>query len=472
LKDPLLNLLFYITLYNILLLIIFIRNRKGKLMLINSIPSLMICLPPFLAEAGFIFPAGEVLTGAGYVLFPLTCFLLITDYYPIHKKRHLITPGIIAALAVIISVLFPRLWIQTFFYYNLALFFYLILILRSRLFVKINITLTIFSAPVILVLFFIFSFTVYPFQSSLILIYLIVNLSLLYEYSNQTESLKQRFSSLNALNKRFDHVITRQKQNNDQLKKIIAQKDVELLQIARHASLAEITTGIAHELAQPLTGIKCISQNIIDDINYNELDLMQAVSDLSKISSLVDRSSSIIDHIRTFSRKRGFAFQPADLNACILNAIELVNNQMRNSHIDVEFILDETIPGIYGDNLSLEQLFINLILNSRDAITSRKETEKELNGRIKIMTGSNERNIWLIIEDNGCGIPGEIISKIWTPFFTTKRKDKGTGIGLSLSHRIIKEHNAEVSVDSSESGTVFTITFPVEPPSSDDEKAD
>ncbi len=82
------------------------------------------------------------------------------------------------------------------------------------------------------------------------------------------------------------------------------------------------------------------------------------------------------------------------------------------------------------------------------------------------MTGSNELNAWLIIEDNGCGIPEDIVPKIWTPFFTTKRKDKGTGIGLSLSHRIIKEHNAEVSVDSSENGTVFTITFPVESPSS------
>jgi histidine kinase len=216
---------------------------------------------------------------------------------------------------------------------------------------------------------------------------------------------------------------------------------------------------------QPLTGIKCISQSIIDDINYEELDLMQAVSDLSKISSLVDRSSSIIDHIRTFSRKRGFSFQPADLNTCILNAVELVINQMRNSHIDVEFILDETIPGIYGDNLSLEQLFINLILNSRDAINTRKENYEEPAGKIKIMTGSNENNAWLIIEDNGCGIPEDIIPKIWTPFFTTKRKDKGTGIGLSLSHRIIKEHNAEVSVDSSGNGTVFTITFPLVQPS-------
>ena len=363
---------------------------------------------------------------------------------------------------VLASLLFPGTTKEILFLYQILAFLYLLFILRGRLLTKINITLLLVISPALILLFYFLKPGEYSLASALILVYLLTNIFLLSEYSRRAEIINQRIASITALNKRLDQVITRQKQNNDQLKKIIAQKDVELLQIARHASLAEITTGIAHELAQPLTGIKCISQSIIDDINYEELDLMQAVSDLLKISSLVDRSSSIIDHIRTFSRKRGFSFQPADLNACILNAVELVNNQMRNSHIDVQFILDESIPGIYGDNLSLEQLFINLILNSRDAITARKEGSDAPAGKIKIMTGANDHHAWLIIEDNGCGIPEDIIPKIWTPFFTTKRKGKGTGIGLSLSHRIIKEHNAEVSVDSSGNGTVFTITFPLE----------
>jgi signal transduction histidine kinase len=300
--------------------------------------------------------------------------------------------------------------------------------------------------------------------TALLILCILLTLFVLYEYSRRLHFINLRLISINNLNKRLNQVITRLRQSNNTLKKIISQKDIELLQIARHASLAEVTTGIAHELAQPLTGIKCLSQNMIDDINYDDFDHMQAVSDLVKISSLVDRSSSIIDHIRTFSRKRGFSFQESDLNACILNAIELINNQMRNSGIDLIFVLDDSVPRIYGDNLSLEQLFINLILNSKDAIVSKMESTGNFSGVIKITTTFNDGIVKLIIEDNGSGIPEDIIPKIWTPFFTTKQKGKGTGIGLSLSHRIIKEHNADVSINSSGEGTIFTIIFPVDHP--------
>jgi histidine kinase len=282
------------------------------------------------------------------------------------------------------------------------------------------------------------------------------------EYSRELKFANVKYKGIKTQNKRINQTITRLKVSNDTLKKIISQKDIELLQIARHASLAEITTGIAHELAQPLTGIKGIAQNMIDDINLNEFDAIHGVSDLTKLSSLVDRSSSIIDHIRTFTRKRNLYFQPVDLNASILNAIELINNQIKNSNIDLIFILDDSAPKIYGDNLSLEQLFINLILNSKDAILTKKEIYADFKGIIKITTTSHDNKIKLTIEDNGSGIPKDLIPKIWTPFFTTKRKGKGTGIGLSLSHRIIEEHNANVSIDSSGEGTVFTILFPVE----------
>ncbi len=460
-KEPLLSLLFILSVYNTVLLLIFFRNRKGRLLSLNSIPALLIGLPLIPSISDIRFPVTSGASAMGYFLFPVTLIYLITDYYPLEKRKHIIMWSVAASAGIFASLLLPERIKEILFIFQISAFLYLLFILRERLLTKINITLLLVVSPAILSLFYLFIHGEHSLAAALIIIYLLTNIFLLYEYSKRAEIINQRIASITGLNKRLDQVITRQKQNNDQLKKIIAQKDVELLQIARHASLAEITTGIAHELAQPLTGIKCISQSIIDDINYDELDLMQAVSDLSKISSLVDRSSSIIDHIRTFSRKRGFSFQPADLNACILNAVELLNNQMRNSRIDIEFTLDESIPGIYGDNLSLEQLFINLILNSRDAINARGENSREHAGKIRIMTGANEKNAWLIIEDNGCGIPEDIIPKIWTPFFTTKRKGKGTGIGLSLSHRIIREHNAEVSVDSSGSGTIFTITFPL-----------
>ena len=137
---------------------------------------------------------------------------------------------------------------------------------------------------------------------------------------------------------------------------------------------------------------------------------------------------------------------------------------MKNCKIDLLFVLDDSIPRIYGDNLSLEQLFINLILNSKDAIIQKMESVKDFAGAIKITTTFHDTFVKLVIEDNGPGIPEDTIPKIWTPFFTTKQKGKGTGIGLSLSHRIIKEHNADVSINTSGNGTIFTVIFPVKNP--------
>lgn len=253
--------------------------------------------------------------------------------------------------------------------------------------------------------------------------------------------------------------INRLKQSNEQLMKIISQKDIELFQLARHASLAEITTGIAHELSQPLTGIKCIAQSIIDDINYDEMDLLQTVSDLTKISSLVDRSSLIIEHVRSFSRRKGFVFKPLDINNCIIGAVDLIKNQLRNSEIEIELQLDERLPLINGDSLSLEQLLINFLINGRDAIVTKKESIPTLHGLISVRTFCNGNTVFVEIADNGCGIPPDIIPNIWSPFFTTKKGGKGTGIGLSLCQRIIREHNGAISVESTENGSKFTIIF-------------
>jgi len=251
--------------------------------------------------------------------------------------------------------------------------------------------------------------------------------------------------------------MTRLKQSNEQCKRIIAEKDTELFQMSRHASLAEVTTGIAHELAQPLTGIKGIAQNMIDDINYDEFEKLQAVSELHKISSLVDKSSTIIDHIRNFSKKSGFSMRLLDINSSILEAIDLINHQLKTNDIELICELTENIPDMYGDNISIEQLIVNLILNSKDAVIEKKYIEPEIDGRIKVSTNVKDKKVRLIVEDNGVGIPKDIIPKIWSPFFTSKKRKHGTGIGLSISSKIIKEHNGEVYLNTDSNGTCFTI---------------
>ena len=452
-------LIFYIAIQHF----IFIRNKKSRLLLINIVPSLLLIIPELLKNKGIVLSYSSLCINAGLIIYPFAFMLLFADYFPIDKKNHFLKSLVIAIPFLILFLIFEDNTIILL--QHIAIYGFLLISVKYK----------IMGGLLALILVVIYSAVIcyynYNFHrtdiiiASLVLLYVVITLFVTYEYSRSLKFANERYKGIKTLNKRLNQIITRLKMSNDTMKKIIAQKDVELLQIARHASLAEITTGIAHELAQPLTGIKCIAQNMIDDINLNEFDAMQSVADLTKMSSLVDRSSSIIDHIRTFTKKRNFSFQQIDLNASILNAIELIINQMKNSGIDLIFALDDSAPKIYGDNLSLEQLFINLILNSRDAISAKKDIQDNFSGVIKITTtfqNNNGNKVKLIIEDNGIGIPKDIIPKIWTPFFTTKKKGKGTGIGLSLSHRIMQEHNADVSIDSSSEGTAFTILFPVE----------
>jgi len=459
LNHSLLEILFILLFFILLNLLCFIKNRKAVLLLLSLIPVFLITGASILKLRYLTGTLPELLIFSGLIIFPYTFVYMTLQEYPVDYRGFFLKSVILSVPILVLFVIIPERRYPLICLLHMALYTQLLITLKTKLFVKLHLTFIMIAPLIYLFFHYLFirddSLLIFAINFTYIINFFII----LFEYSLRLDTVQERMQALIKTNTKLNQGITRLRQNNEQLKSIISQKDIELLQIARHASLAEVTTGIAHELAQPLTGIKCISQSMIDDINYDELDRMQAVADLAKISSLVDRSSSIIDHIRTFSRKRGFSFQQIDLNSCILRAIDLINNQIKRGDIDIVFDLNDSIPLIKGDNLSLEQLFINLILNSRDAIEAKKEADNSRQGLIKVITGHSGNDVILEIEDNGCGIPQEILSRIWTPFFTTKQKGKGTGIGLSLSHRIIKEHRAEISIDTSEKGTKFRIVF-------------
>lgn len=300
---------------------------------------------------------------------------------------------------------------------------------------------------------------------TIVILNLITFSTVIYNFAKRSSYTMWKIRSIRNINSKLIHTITLLKQKNDQFRQIIHDKDMELLQISRHASLAELTAGIAHEMAQPLTGIKGIAQNMMDDINYDEFDNMQAVSELLKICSMVDKATTIIEHIRNFSKRSSFNMKYTDLNRVILDAIDLIRIQLRRNDIDIILSLDEDIKKIYGDPISLEQLILNIVINARDAILEHTTFQNEnYKGKIIITTASDEESNILTIEDNGPGIPREVIKNIWSPFFSTKRKTNSLGIGLSISNKILREHNASVIVNSSEEniyGTKFIITFPL-----------
>lgn len=151
-----------------------------------------------------------------------------------------------------------------------------------------------------------------------------------------------------------------------------------------------------------------------------------------------------------------------DLNKIILEAIDLINLQLKKNSIDLIFVLDETIPKIRGDKISLEQLIVNIMLNSKDAILEKDYEGSGETGTIRISTFEKDSAVNMIIFDNGSGISDDIMNKIWSPFFTTKKRIHGTGIGLSICSKIIKDHSARVDVHSDKGGTQFSIHFPIE----------
>ena len=151
-----------------------------------------------------------------------------------------------------------------------------------------------------------------------------------------------------------------------------------------------------------------------------------------------------------------------DLNTVVLNVIDLVSVQFKKYNIEIKLLLEENLGKVYGDKIALEQLIINLLVNAKDAINEKKYVENlDFEGRIQIHSLNQDDAVNLVIEDNGIGITDDTIKKIWSPFYTTKRRSNSTGIGLSISKKIISEHNARVLLESRPSlGTRFTISFP------------
>ncbi len=190
-------------------------------------------------------------------------------------------------------------------------------------------------------------------------------------------------------------------------------------------------------------------------------DLKQVTAELC---ASVDRASRIINHLRQFGRKSDQVMTPTNINLPVRNVFRLVGSQLEARGIEWQLDLGEGLPHISGDANRLEQVFINLVLNARDAML---EQEKKSSGKIakkiiKIRTFLENDRVVVVISDTGPGIPESIRDKIFEPFFTTKRPGEGTGLGLSISYGIIKEHDGTIELDPDGSqGAVFRISFPV-----------
>jgi histidine kinase len=239
----------------------------------------------------------------------------------------------------------------------------------------------------------------------------------------------------------------------------------QLIQASKMATLGEMATGIAHELNQPLSVMKTASSFCIKKISAKQKIEDEILENLlTKIDKNVDRANQIINHMRQFARKSDLALGRIQVNDVLLKAFEIFSQQLKLKGIEVVWDLDQDLPMISGDPGRLEQVFINLLINARDAIEDRWGVKERAGSdkTITIKTRVHMRSVIVEVYDTGMGIPASISDKIFEPFFTTKEVGKGTGLGLSISYGIVKECGGTILARSNpDQGACFMLTFPI-----------
>jgi C4-dicarboxylate-specific signal transduction histidine kinase len=233
-------------------------------------------------------------------------------------------------------------------------------------------------------------------------------------------------------------------------------KQEQLVQAGKLATLGELTTGVAHELNNPLNNIGLFVGNAVDLIELAMTDKRQIVGELDRAMQQVRKATEIISHLRTFGRAAPASREPMSLRHVIERALSLMQEQLRLREIEVTVDLGPVEPVVLGNSIQLEQVFINLLTNARDAVADSARKLIRISGSV----GSAAADV--AFADTGHGIPSGLERRIFDPFFTTKEVGKGTGLGLSIAYGIIKDHGGTISVVSRpDEGATFFMRLPL-----------
>ncbi len=227
------------------------------------------------------------------------------------------------------------------------------------------------------------------------------------------------------------------------------QLEEQLLQTEKLTSLGLLAAGVAHEVNTPLAVISNYVQMLAKALPPN--DPRHKLTD--RIVKQTFRASEIVNNLLNFSRTGGAEFKEVNLNQVIEETLTLVAHPFRASNVQVVRNLDAGLPAVLGSNNRLQQVFLNLFLNAKDAMPS--------GGMLEVRSAANNGSVEIEITDTGMGIQRENLHRVFDPFFTTKATGRGTGLGLSVSYGIIKEHAGKIEVRSTPGkGASFRMEFP------------
>jgi C4-dicarboxylate-specific signal transduction histidine kinase len=233
-------------------------------------------------------------------------------------------------------------------------------------------------------------------------------------------------------------------------------KQEQLVQAGKLATLGELTTGVAHELNNPLNNIGLFVGNAIDLIDLGRIDKSAILRDLQSAMQQMRKAAEIISHLRTFGRTATVTRELLPINQIIERSLSLMREQLRLRKIEVDLQLSPANPMVAGNAIQLEQVFINLLTNARDALV---EASRRV---ITITTIAHPSAVEIIFSDTGPGIPEGLERRIFDPFFTTKEVGKGTGLGLSITYGILQDHQGSIEVVKNPGGgATFRIQLPL-----------
>jgi signal transduction histidine kinase len=258
---------------------------------------------------------------------------------------------------------------------------------------------------------------------------------------------RDEFSTLAiAINRMLDEIKVRQEQ---------------LVQSRKMAAVGTLTSGIAHELNNPLNNISLTAETLLED--FDTLEDARKRRLLGDIFTQVQRASATVRNLLDFTRKDAPVHATVAIGEIIDTTVQLVGNELALASVRVRIAIPPDLPAVDGNPRSLQQVFLNLFLNAMQAMPD--------GGDLTVDAHQQGDEIRIAVSDTGIGIPEEFHEKVFEPFFTTKEAGEGTGLGLSVSYSIVRQHGGRIEVRSEVGrGATFVVVLPVKPAGSESRK--
>jgi signal transduction histidine kinase len=224
----------------------------------------------------------------------------------------------------------------------------------------------------------------------------------------------------------------------------------QLIRAEKLTSLGQLAASIAHEINNPLAGVLVYTQLLSKKVTGNAFKKEEALSNLSKMETEISRCSRIIRNLLDFARQTEPMLRLVDVNQVIEQVLAMVGHQAQLQKVEVVQEFSPSLPKVMADFDQLQQIFTNLSLNAIQAMPE--------GGKLTVRSSAVDSEVRVDVQDTGCGISKENMSKLFTPFFTTKVKGKGVGLGLAVVHGIIERHKGRIEVQSEVgNGTTFSV---------------